>query len=375
MTSPMIDYTSSRPLHAAWLASEKGRSERTERSEPAPSGTDAPHTERPASSLQEMSRQRLPATPGAQQAFIALKHKAALPPLEPDVLEAVIAKEAMLRDRQLRDALVTLNAPDSHVPEEDAFRSLLSTFEDPPPPLREFSARLLQEQRADDEGHPSDGSEGAGAAGPQSSSSDFLDDIFALMERLDKEWLSRFSDILGNYVTFFNKLTDALALLSGSITSTDKDGNFWVDFRSVQRALRALKAEVENGLGLGGDFKTRAEAEAFLADLGLQDLKVRQKADGTFELVVDTALIDQLMEKIRRPPGEISIWVGPMSPAAHAAMTSAKDSLMERFNHINRVLPDKYQRQLQMWDTLVKTLSGTIDSMADTNKLIMQNMA
>jgi len=245
---------------------------------------------------------------------------------------------------------------------------VLSTFEDPPPLLRELSPRLLQEQMADDEGYVSDESEGARSSGPDMSSNDLLDEIFALMERLDKEWLSRFSDILGNYVNMFNKLTDAMEKLSGAIKDTDKDGNLIVNFDELNKALSDLHWEMATGDGLGGDFASEAEAKAFLDELRVEDLTVKQKADGTWELAVDPRLIERLRDMF--PSGQKK-----MSPAAHAALMSAKDSLMERFNHLNRVLPDKYQRQLQEWDTVVKTLSGTIDSMAETNKLIMQNMA
>lgn len=197
-------------------------------------------------------------------------------------------------------------------------------------------------------------------------SDSLTDQILALLQRLDGEWLQRYSDILSNYVGFFNKLTEALKGLKDAITGNGKDGDINVNFDKVKKALRELKAD-EASLGLGGDFKTEADAKAFLEELGLSDLVVRVKADGTWELAVDPEIIDSLIGVFPGP--------GSMNPGRYNAIISAKDSLMERFNHINRVLPDRYQRQLQTWDTLVKALSGTIDAMAETNRAIAQNTA
>jgi len=200
--------------------------------------------------------------------------------------------------------------------------------------------------------------------------SNLIDDIFALLDRLDKEWLSRFGDILSNYVGFFNKLSEAMALLGKAIIKTDGKGNLGVDFTPLLSALDELIQEAQGGPGLGGDFKTQAEAEAFLKELGVEGLIVKPKSGGGFELAVDPSMIRDLRELFVLKGTTLPIYI---NPAKHAAIISAKDSLMERFNHINRVIPDKYQRQLQLWDTLVKALSGTIDSMAEVNRLFAQN--
>lgn len=327
------------------------------------------------------------------------------PVFQADVLAAAMEQDALTRSRALKDALHQLQSdPDKRTPPDadTLLRTMRDTLREQqretaclqrgqrsadagndsdsgtpapgageqstPLSLRDIEARLQRQLRSDDDGDESDASGNTEGTGTQRSSSDFLDDIFALMQRLDKEWLSRFSSILENYVGFFNALTDVMAKLSDAIKDVDDNGNLFVDLNPIVEDLNALIDKANTGGGLGGDFSTQAEAQAFLDELGLSDLKVKQKSDGTWELAIDTGVLAQIRELFVDKP-----W--PMSPAAHAAMISAKDSLMERFNHINRVLPDKYQRQLQMWDTLVKTLSGTIDSMAEANKVIMQNVA
>ena len=331
------------------------------------------------------------------------------PVLQADVLAAAMEQDALTRSRALRDALRQLQSENRTPPDAG---TLLRTMHDTlreqqrdeallrrepgsddaghdsdsdgaapavgepstPLSLRDIEACLQRQLSSDDEGYGSEASDGAEGAGPQPSSSEFLQQIFALMERLNEEWISRFSGILENYVAFFNKLTDAMALLSSAIKKTDNNGNLIVNFTELKNALSDLHRELAQGEGLGGNFATKAEAEAFLDELGLKDLMVKQKADGSWEVAINPDLIVQLRDLFppKNPDDKSDI---TLSPAAHAALISAKDTLMERFNHINRVLPDKYQRQLQMWDTLVKTLSGTIESLAEANKVNIQNIA
>lgn len=200
---------------------------------------------------------------------------------------------------------------------------------------------------------------------------DLFDDIFKLIQRLDAEWLTRFSDILSNYVSFFQTLTNAMSGLKDAIKGPGKDGALLVDFGDVVRELQALRNNPSE-LNLGGNFDHHADAEAFLKELGLDGINIVMGSGGTWHLAMDPASIDRLIGTfpIKNGGGNLSL-----NPSAYAAIISAKDSLMERFNHINRVLPDKYQRQLQTWDTLVKTLSGTIDAMAEATRLIMQNIS
>ena len=280
-----------------------------------------------------------------------------------DVLKLAARQDALDRAQQCAALLAVFPSEKSSLVPQEAIHALTEELEHAgnqlPRRFTEPAALFNASANAVDE---------LGNASRSSSNQDFFEEIFALLDRLDKEWLSRFGDILSNYVGFFNKLTDAMSLLSKAIVDHDEKGNLKVNFDALRNALEDLISVVENGPGLGGDFKTRAEAEEFLKDLGLEGLVVKPKFGGGFELAVDPKMIRDLSTLFEKKGEQ------PMNPAAHAAIISAKDSLMERFNHINRVLPDKYQRQLQVWDTLVKALSGTIDSMAEANRLIAQNI-
>ena len=357
------------------------------------------------SSLQRMAQQELRSCEKRNTAVLRwfcdqLQNPQALQPFSKEALEddhrgnnadvlALMAREEALRRGQQRHALLAvLPSGDLSLASQYSLQSLAASLESAgtafPQMLTETAElRAMLTAEEQDEGYASGDDEwigptlnafaGAvdevGYASESGSNQDFFEEIFALLDRLDKEWLSRFGDILSNYVGFFNKLTDAMALLSKAIVDHDDKGNLKVNFDDLRNALEGLISDVENGSGLGGDFRTRAEAEEFLKELGLEGLVVKPKFGGGFELAVDPQMIRDV-RNLFEEEGEHT-----MNPAAHAAIISAKDSLMERFNHINRVLPDKYQRQLQVWDTLVKALSGTIDSMAEVNRLVAQNIS
>lgn len=322
------------------------------------------------SELMVTIRKWLPAGMAASRKLIDLKHTGALPPLDMDVLSAAFAHEAFERSRQLEDLHDRMRRGELPPPDPRALADVLANMDeqDMCPQMRELEALVHHRLEEDDEGYETDDTDDAGTHASSGSSNDFLARIFQLMRDLNTQWLSRFSDILQNYVAFFNKLTDAMALLSDAIKDTNNDGKLVVDFSSLRTALNTLFEELKAGPGLGGNFKDKPEAEAFLKELGLEDLMPREKPDGSFELMINPDRISALMEQF--PAGQKTI-----GASHYNEIIGAKDNLMERFNHINRVLPEKYQRQLQMFDTLMKTLSGTSESMADTNKLIMQNLA
>ncbi len=282
------------------------------------------------------------------------------------------SRQAAAARRQQMDGLASARGriDPSTLSEEDAqaLRSAGAEADAQMPSLTP-SPDVRREAMDIDEGYVSDEDAGevTGPAAEQGASGwqdDLFDEIFKLIQRLDTEWLGRFSDLLAKYVQFFNRLTDVMSLLKDSITDV-KDGKLDVDFTKLREELTKLAS----GVGLGGNFRNDQEAQAFLDELGIEGLIITNNPPATtWQLAVDPTLINQLVDVFPKNPVSLD-------PAAHAAIISAKDSLMERFNHINRALPDKYQRQLQSWDTLVKTLSGTVDSMAESTGLILQNIS
>lgn len=200
------------------------------------------------------------------------------------------------------------------------------------------------------------------------SHSDFFKEIADLIGRLDSEWISKYSDLLAGYVGFYKELTDILADLKDNLGKPDKDGNVHVDFTALRAKLDGLKDKWKNK-GFGEVFGTEAAAKRFLAELGIDGLSVVEvMPGGGWQISIDTGLIDSLTHVFNQK-------VGPISASALNELMAQKEVMMERFNFINRALPEKYQRQLQMWDSLVKILSSTIDAVTEADRAFIQAMA
>lgn len=196
---------------------------------------------------------------------------------------------------------------------------------------------------------------------------DFYDRIIAELERLKAGWLDPFGEVLSDYVAFFDSLTKAMSGLADAIKGTDSDGNLIVDYDAVRKALGELIGGIHGmqDIPLGRPVDTREEAERLLEEMGSPPGVIINEVDGKFQIQLHHSLVQELINVF--PEGEQK-----MSPAAHAALDAAKNAQMERLMHINRVIPDRYQRQVQSWETLVKILTGTIQSTSDTDSRIVQ---
>lgn len=201
---------------------------------------------------------------------------------------------------------------------------------------------------------------------------EFYAKLLELLKDRDENYIQRFSSILGEYIKLFDQVTEIMGRLKDAVKGSDSDGNMTVNFSAIKMALNALRVGLEAEFaGFGGDFATRAEAQAFLDQLGLSDLIVKEDGKGGFQLAINIDLITALFDVF---PGDGCTGEQSMSAARYNAIISAKDNVLERFNHINRVLPDKNQRALQQWDTLVKTLTATIDAVSEADRIFAQNL-
>jgi len=193
----------------------------------------------------------------------------------------------------------------------------------------------------------------------------FFARIAELLARLDSEWIKKYSGFMADYVALFAKIGEAMNLLSQGLGAPDKDGNVTVDFGKLYDELEKIALELE-AAGFGPEFDTREAAQAFLDELGLPDMKLVALPNGKFQIGVDPYLVRTLKDLFRGMNGT------KLSAAQLQQLMSAKDTLLERFNHLNRTVPEKYQRQLQMWDQLTKILSSSIDSITEADRAFIQ---
>lgn len=221
------------------------------------------------------------------------------------------------------------------------------------------------------------------AAQGDGSHYDFFAELFKLLEWLQGDWLDRNQEILEKYIAFFEKLTEVMTLFASAFNGFQNDGTQNMNFDKLWVALEDLKNS--DAMNLGGSFATETEAKEYLEKLGLEGVTVVRDGNG-YQLRMDTSTISNLQGTLSLKdgcppnprPGETGYDTGArnvfLTPAKVNAITSAKDALMERFNHISKVMTENYQRTLQLWDTLVKTLSGTIDTITEADRVFVSNL-
>lgn len=202
---------------------------------------------------------------------------------------------------------------------------------------------------------------------------DFYEQLMKMLEGLQGEWLDRIQGVLEEFIAFFNKLNDIMSKIKDAIRGTNDKGEYIVEFSQIAGELMDL-ANSAADLGLGGNFASEAEARKFFDDMGSPEGMKVQFRDGKWEVAIDRAFILKIRESLYIVTDISAGFGGTITPARYQAIIAAKDGLMERFNHLSKVMTEKYQRTLQQWDTLVKALSSTIDSISEADRLFVSNL-
>jgi type III secretion system IpaD/SipD/SspD family effector len=196
--------------------------------------------------------------------------------------------------------------------------------------------------------------------------SEFFDQLIGDAENLQDDWISKYEDALKKYIEFFDAFSEALR--QNYIEGGDEK-NIRVDFTKLRAKLEELAAKFRDPETGGlASFATKQEAEAFIAKLGLEGMHVQQKADGSFAVMVNLGPLEEL-------------WVstfgdGPMdwNISKYNAWVSSKDSIVEQHRHVSQVLGEKYSRNLQIYDSVIKALSSTIESINEADKTYIHNL-
>lgn len=194
---------------------------------------------------------------------------------------------------------------------------------------------------------------------------EFFDRLAESMRDLDENWLANYEDALARYIEFFTEFNNIMAELQAHIKASDDGQKVEVDLGSLRDRLAALVSEYsrpDRGLAY---FSSQAEAQKFIDDLGLAGLGLTQTADG-YMVTLDTGPVSDLINSM---PASKTTW----DMARYNAWLSGKDSYTEQLQHVSKVLGEKYSRNLQLLDTLIKVLSSSIDSMGEADRTFANN--
>jgi hypothetical protein len=198
--------------------------------------------------------------------------------------------------------------------------------------------------------------------------SDFFDQLIEDAGKLEGDWIKKYEEALKKYMEFFDEFSKAL--LTKYIFEWDQDKQLQdVDFTWLREKLNALKDTFSNPeTGALASFATEEEAKAFIEKLGLDGLTVRQKQDGSYAVMPNLGPVEELLNSTGKDGTQL--W----NISLFNAWVSGKDSIVERLRHASQVLGEKYSRNLQIYDNVIKALSSTIDAINEVDKLYSQNL-
>ncbi|BCX66972.1 IpaD/SipD/SspD family type III secretion system needle tip protein [Pseudomonas izuensis] len=204
------------------------------------------------------------------------------------------------------------------------------------------------------------------------SSNDFFDKLLELIDLIKNGYLAGYEHIIAAYSDFFKDF-------NAEITAKMKD---WIeganDGKEVKLNAGALKAALESLLqkyshpnpasvlfpkpGQGG--ASREEAEKWREALGLPASCLKQNADGTWCVVIDTGPLLKMKEGL--PSGTVT-W----DTAKFQAWQTGFNAQEERMKNTLQSFTQKYSNANSYHDNFNKTLSSHLSQFADMLKAML----
>jgi type III secretion system IpaD/SipD/SspD family effector len=200
--------------------------------------------------------------------------------------------------------------------------------------------------------------------------SEFFDKLIEGADDLYDDWIKKYEEALKKFIEFFDEFSKILR--EKYIVGGDEK-EIKLHFYALYTGLEALMAKYgspDNGLA---HFSTEAEAKAFIDKLGLSGMTVKQAADGSYAVMVDIGPVQQLYASLEGK-NEHGIFEVSWNISKYNAWVSSKDSIVEQLRHASQVLGEKYSRNLQIYDSVIKAISSTIDSINEADKAYIHNL-
>ncbi|WP_095051959.1 IpaD/SipD/SspD family type III secretion system needle tip protein [Pseudomonas sp. Irchel s3b2] len=205
------------------------------------------------------------------------------------------------------------------------------------------------------------------------SSSDFFDKLLELIDLIKNGYLAGYEHIIAAYSDFF-------ADFNAQITAKLKD---WIegasDGKEVKLNADALRTALNNLLAKyshpnplavlfpkpGSDGASREEAENWRKALGLPASCLKQNADGTYCVVMDTGPLSTMLGSL--PAGGTVTW----DTARFQAWQTGFNAQEERMKNTLQSFTQKYSNANSYHDNFNKTLSSHLNQFADMLKAML----
>lgn len=183
-----------------------------------------------------------------------------------------------------------------------------------------------------------------------------------LVNAVDKgqDHMDEYTQVLQKLTEFFAAVTDLMAQLSGCITtSTDKDGNtqITVDKNKLESLIDKIKSDFANtGIKLDP-----AQADAWNAEFG-----------GILKVDNTTGAVSINMDHLDQMRISIDNISNPMNPNQYQAWDTGFSAEKENIQTDMQTIAQKWSHQNSNLDSMVKILSGSIDTLMQTAKSFLQ---
>ena len=205
------------------------------------------------------------------------------------------------------------------------------------------------------------------------SSNDFFDKLLELIDLIKNGYLEGYEHILKAYSDFFVDFnTDITAMLKEWIEGVDDGKNVKVDAGAIRSALFNLihKYSHPNPASVlfpkpGEGGTSREEAEKWRIALGLPAGCLKQNADGTYCVVIDTGPLTIMAESL--PEGGEVTW----DTARFQAWQTGFNAQEERMKNLLQSLTQKYSNANSYHDNFNKTLSSHLNQYGDMLKAML----
>ncbi|TKI05073.1 IpaD/SipD/SspD family type III secretion system needle tip protein [Martelella alba] len=198
---------------------------------------------------------------------------------------------------------------------------------------------------------------------------DAVDAIGAIKE----DYLEVYETVVERYTAFYSDFSDFMSGLTAYLdVSTDDKGNQTMQFRpEVLDEIDKLLATYGNGeqgvLFPATGSATREDAEKWAAELGLDPACVQASGDG-YVVRIDLSPLQTIRDNMSDSA------LAPMSTFQYQSWRSGFDAQSGKFQTTLQLLTTKYGNANGMFDTMVKVLSSSITSGAETLKQILASI-
>ncbi|MGJ7515645.1 IpaD/SipD/SspD family type III secretion system needle tip protein [Pseudomonas baetica] len=208
------------------------------------------------------------------------------------------------------------------------------------------------------------------------SSNDFFDKLLELIDLIKNGYLAGYEHIIAAYSDFFADFNETImAKMKDWIQGANEGKEVMLNVKELRAALQSLIEKYKDAVLFPapdketGEYKgvSKEEAEKWRKALGLPESCLKQNADGTYCVVMDTGPLTIMLESVPES------WIGWVSwdTAKFQAWQTGFNAQEERMKNLLQSFTQKYSNANAYHDNFNKTLSAHLNQFSDMLKAML----